>query len=47
MKIENVLKFLSVAVAEITELWEVELLDSLILIDVLPGISMVVRSLGH
>ena len=35
------------AVSEITELWEAELLDSLILINVLPGISVVVRSLGH
>ena len=32
------------AVAEVTELWEVELLDSLILINVVPGISVVVRS---
>ena len=38
---------LSDAVAEITELWEVGLLDSLILINVVPGISVVVRSLGH
>ena len=38
---------LSDAVAEITELWEAELLDSLILTDVLPGISVVVRSLGY
>ena len=38
---------LSDAVAELTELWEAELLDSLILIDVLPRISVVVRSLGH
>ena len=38
---------LSDAVAEITELWEAELLDSLILINVVPGISVVVRSLGH
>ena len=38
---------LSDAVAEITELWEAELLDSLILINVMPGISVVVRSLGH
>ena len=38
---------LSDAVAEITELVEAELLDSLILINVAPGISMVVRSLGH
>ena len=38
---------LSNAVAEITELWEVELLDSLILINVVPGIRVVVRSLGH
>ena len=32
-------------VAEITELWEAELLDSLILINVVPGISVVVQSL--
>ena len=38
---------LSDAVAEITELWEAELLDSLILINVVPGISVVVQSLGH
>ena len=38
---------LSDAVAEITELWEAELLDSLILIKVVPGISVVVRSLRH
>ena len=44
VKIENVL---SEAVAEITELREAELLDSLILINVVPGISVVVRSLGH
>ena len=35
------------AVAEITELWEAELIDSLILINVVPGTSVVVRSLGH
>ena len=35
------------ALAEITELWEAELLDSLILINVVPGISVVVRSLGN
>ena len=35
------------AVAEITELWEAELLDSLILTNVVPGISVVVRSLSH
>ena len=34
-------------VAEITELWEAELTDSLILINVVPGTSVVVRSLGH
>ena len=39
VKIENV--------GEITELWEAELLDSLILINVVPGISVVVQSLGH
>ena len=38
---------LSDAVAEITELWEAKLLDSLILINVVPGISVMVRSLGH
>ena len=38
---------LSDAVTEITELWEAELLDSLILINVVPGISVVVQSLGH
>ena len=35
------------AVAEIAELWEAELLDSLILTNVVPGISVVVRSLSH
>ena len=35
------------AEAQITELWEAKLLDSLILINVVPGISEVVRSLGH
>ena len=30
-----------------TELWEAELLDSLILINVVPGISVVVGCLGH
>ena len=44
VKIENVL---SDAVAEITELGEAKLLDSLILINVVPGISVVVQSLGH
>ena len=38
---------LSDAVAEITELREAELLDPLILINAVPGISVVVRSLGH
>ena len=38
---------LSDAVAEITELWEAELLDFLILINVVPGISVVLRSLSH
>ena len=38
---------LSDVVAEITELWEAELLDSLILINVVPGISLVERSLGY
>ena len=37
---------LSDAVAEITELREAELLDPLILINVVPGISVVMRSLG-
>ena len=32
---------------EITELWEVELLDSLISINAVSGITVVVRSLGH
>ena len=32
---------------EITELWEAELLDSLILINVVPEISVVVKSLGY
>ena len=38
---------MSDAVAEITELGEAELLDSLILINVVPGIRVVVRSLDH
>ena len=38
---------LSDAVAETTELWEAEPLDSLILIKVVPEISVVVQSLGH
>ena len=38
---------LSDVVAEIMELRELELLDSLILINVMPGKSVVVRSLGH
>ena len=38
---------LSDAVAKITELWEAELLDSLILINVVPGISVVVRIFNH
>ena len=38
---------LSDVVAEITELWEAELLDSLILINVVPQIGMVVQCLGH
>ena len=37
---------LSDLVDEITELWEAELLDSLILINVVVGISVMVRSLG-
>ena len=38
---------LSDKAAEITKLWEAELLDSLILINVVHGISMVVQSSGH
>ena len=38
---------LSGAVAKLTDLWEVELLDSLNLMNVVPGIGMVGRSLGH
>ena len=38
---------LSDAVAEITESWEAELLDSLILINVVSGVSVVVQSLSH
>ena len=38
---------LSDVMAEITELWEAELLDALILVNVVPGIGVVVRSLGH
>ena len=34
-------------VAIITELWEAELLNSLILINVVPGTSVVMGSLGH
>ena len=46
---ENRKRFLilSDAVAEITELYEAGLLDSLILVNVVPGISVVVQSLGH
>ena len=46
---ENRKRFLilSDAVAEITELYEAELLDSLTLVNVVPGISVVVQSLGH
>ena len=46
---ENRKRFLilSDAVAEIAELWEAELLDSLILIKVVSGISVVVQSLDH
>ena len=46
---ENRKRFLilSDAVAEITELWEADLLDCLILIKVQPGINVVVQSLGH
>ena len=38
---------LSDALAEITELWEAELLDSLILINVVAGINVVLQSLSH
>ena len=38
---------LSDAVAEITELGEAELFDSFILINVVPGIRVMVRRLGH
>ena len=38
---------LSDAVAGITELWEAELLDSLILINVVHGIRVVVASFHH
>ena len=38
---------LSDVVAQITELLEAEPLDSLILINVVSGINLVVRSLGH
>ena len=46
---ENRKRFLilSDAVAEIAELWEAELLDFLILIKVVSGISVVVQSLDH
>ena len=44
VKIENVL---SDAVAQITKFGEVQLLDSLILINLVHGVSVVVRSLGH
>ena len=38
---------LSDALAEITELWEAELLDSLILINVVAGINVVLQSSSH
>ena len=38
---------LSDTVAEITELWEAELIDSLILINVVPLTSVVARRLGN
>ena len=38
---------LSDVVAEITKSWEAKLLDFLILIKVVPGISAMVQSLGH
>ena len=44
VKIENVL---SDAVAEITKFGEAQLLDSLILINLVPGISVVMRSSDH
>ena len=44
VKIENVL---SDVVAQITKVGEAQLLDSLILINLVPGISVVVQSLGH
>ena len=34
-------------VAEIAELWETERTDHLILINVVPGTSVMVQSLGH
>ena len=46
-KIKKSVLILSDAVAEITELGEAKLLDFLILINVVPRISMVVRSLDH
>ena len=33
--------------AEITELWEAELLASLVLINMVPGISMMMQISGH
>ena len=47
VKIEKRALILSDAVAEITELGEAELLDSLVLINIMPGISVVVQSLVH
>ena len=46
---ENLKRFLNLtdALPAITKLWEAELLDSLILINVVPEISIVVGSLGH
>ena len=46
---ENRKRFLILndAVAKITELWKAELLDFLILMNVVPGINVVVPSLGH
>ena len=40
-------QILSDVVAEITKLWEAELFDLLILINVVPQMSVVVRSLTH
>ena len=47
VKIKKHAQILSDAVAEIMELGEAELLDSLVLINIVPGISVVVQSLVH